>query len=76
MKFSELLIAAIHRSEIPPRFEPGAEEALAKPVAELIRAWLETHAPPDSHSEFDRGQKALLDQLLAELADARDVPAD
>ena len=29
MKFQDLLIAAIRRSEIPLRFEPGAEEAVA-----------------------------------------------
>ncbi len=32
MKFPELLVAAIQRSEIPLRFEPGAEEAVAKPL--------------------------------------------
>ena len=76
MKFFDLLISAIRRSEIPPRFEPGAEEALAKPVAELIRAWLEMHAPAELRSEFERGQKAILDQLLAELEGVREVPAD
>jgi len=33
MKFSELLIGAIGKSEIPLRFEPGAEEAVAAPVS-------------------------------------------
>ena len=29
MKFQDLLLAAIQRSEIPLRFEPGAVEAVA-----------------------------------------------
>ena len=39
LKFPDLLISAIKRSEIPLRFEPGAEEAVAKPVTEVLRAW-------------------------------------
>ena len=45
MKFPELLLEAINRSEIPLRFEPGADESVAAPVTELIRAWLLSHAP-------------------------------
>jgi hypothetical protein len=76
MKFSDLLIQAIRRSEIPPRFEPGAEEALAKPVTELLQAWLEVHAPEKLQTDFECGQKAVLEQLLAELQGARDVPGE
>ncbi len=75
MKFPELLIQAIQRSEIPLRFEPGAEEAVATPVTELLRAWLASHRPDSARSEFDDGQKALLDQLLDELDGTRDVPS-
>jgi hypothetical protein len=75
MKFPELLIQAIQRSEIPLRFEPGAEEAVATPVTELLRAWLASHRPDSSRSEFDDGQKALLDQLLDELEGTREIPS-
>jgi len=74
MKFAEVLIAAIRRSEIPLRFEPGAEEAVAKPVTEVLRAWLEAHEPPEARSEFDDGQKALIALLLDELNGSKDVP--
>jgi hypothetical protein len=67
MKFEELLIAAIQQSEIPLRFEPGAEEAVAKPVIEMLQAWITAHIPDDSDSEFDAGYRALAVQLLAEL---------
>jgi hypothetical protein len=74
MKFPELLIESIRRSEIPLRFEPGAEEAVAKPVIELLRAWIQVHAPDASTSEFNRGQVALIAQLLSELDGAREIP--
>ena len=69
MKFPDLLIASIQRSEIPLRFEPGAEDAVARPVTELLRVWLEAH-----QGEADESQRALLVQLLAELEGALDVP--
>lgn len=69
MKFPDLLIAAIQRSEIPLRFEPGAEESMAKPVTELLRVWIEAHQPTP-----DRGRQALIDRLLAELDGTEDVP--
>lgn len=75
MRFPELLIEAIRRSEIPLRFEPGAEEAVARPVTELVRAWIQTHAPDSVRSEFFDGQNALVRDLLAELDGSRDVPA-
>jgi hypothetical protein len=75
MKFPELLIQAIQRSEIPLRFEPGAEEAVATPVTELLRAWLNSHRPGSNRSEFDDGQKALIDQLMDELEGVREVPS-
>jgi hypothetical protein len=75
MKFPELLIQAIQRSEIPLRFEPGAEEAVATPVSELLRAWLTSHRPEGTRSEFDDGQKALIDQMLDELEGVREVPS-
>ncbi len=74
MKFPELLFQAIGRSEIPLRFEPGAEEAVAAPVTELIRTWLLSHARASSRSEFEDGRKALIQELLEELEGAREVP--
>ena len=55
MKFQELLIAAIQRAEIPLRFEPGAEEAVANPVTEVLKAWVSAHVPGDAGSDFDAG---------------------
>ncbi len=75
MRFPELLLQAIGRSEIPLRFEPGAEEAVAAPVTELIRAWLLSHAPGPSRSEFDDGRKAVVEELLEELNGSREIPA-
>ena len=69
MKFPDLLIAAIQRSEIPLRFEPGAEESVAKPVTELLRVWIEAHQP-----EADHSQQTLLARLLGELDGALDLP--
>jgi hypothetical protein len=74
MKFPELLIAAIQRAEIPLRFEPGADEAVAKPVTEILHAWITAHIPPDSDSEFDAGYRALGAQLLAELDGEAELP--
>ena len=74
MKFPELLLAAIQRSEIPLRFEPGAEESVAKPVTEILRAWVSAHTPPESDSEFDAGYRALAEQLIAELDGEADLP--
>ena len=74
MKFHDLLIAAIGRSEIPLRFEPGAEDAVAKPITELIEAWLSAHMPDHPATEFDRGRRALVLDLLAELTGAADLP--
>ena len=67
MKFQDLLIEAIGRSEIPLRFEPGAEESVAKPVIELIEAWITAHLPEDAATDTDRGRRTLALQLLAEL---------
>ena len=74
MKFQELLLAAIQRSEIPLRFEPGAEEAVAKPVTEVLRAWISAHLPDRSESDRDAGRRALALQLLAELEGSADLP--
>ena len=73
MTFAELLIAGIQRSEIPLRFEPGAEEAVAKPVTEVLHAWISAHLP-DGSSEFDAGYRALAERLLAELNGTADLP--
>jgi hypothetical protein len=67
MKFQELLLAAIESAEIPLRFEPGAGEAVAKPVIEMLRTWISGHIPPDTGSEFDAGWAALAAQLLTEM---------
>jgi hypothetical protein len=74
MKFHDLLLAAIGRSEIPLRFEPGADEAVAKPIAELLEAWISAHLPDHAASEFDRGRRALAVQLLAELEGSTELP--
>jgi hypothetical protein len=74
MKFNELLLAAIGRSEIPLRFEPGAEEAVAKPVTELIEAWITAHLPDEASGDFDRGRRALGLELLAELNGTAELP--
>ena len=74
MKFQELLIAAIRRSEIPLRFEPEAEESVAKPVTEVLHAWIAAHLPPASDAEFDAGYRALGEQLLAEVDGEADLP--
>jgi hypothetical protein len=74
MNFHELLLAAIENSEIPLRFEPGAGEAVAKPVIEMLQAWISAHIPPDTDSEFDRGWAALAAQLLAEIDRSSGLP--
>jgi len=76
MKFTDLLHAAIQRSEIPLRFEPGAEEAVAKPVIELLETWLEAHRPAQSSSPFAAGQAALIAQLIDEMRGERDLPGE
>lgn len=72
MKLPEMLLEAINRAEIPLRFEPGADESVAAPVTELLRAWLQAHA---SLGGSDAGRRALIDELLQELDGVRDVPA-
>ena len=74
MKFEELLIAAIQRSEIPLRFEPGAEEAVALPVIQSLQAWIAAHIPDAAGTEFDAGYRALAVQLLAELDGSANLP--
>ena len=75
MTFSELLLSAIQQSEIPLRYEPGAEEAVAEPVTRVLVAWVEAHMPGNENDEYARGQKAVLQQLLDELNGTRDLPA-
>jgi hypothetical protein len=74
MKFHDLMIEAIGRSEIPLRFEPGADEAVAKPVKELLEAWITAHLPDEATSDFDRGRRSLALQLLSELSGASELP--
>ena len=74
MKFQEVLIAAIQRSEIPLRFEPGAEEAVAQPVIEVLQAWISAHLPAAVKSDYESGYRALAVQLLAELNGSTDLP--
>jgi hypothetical protein len=75
LKFSQLLLAAIGQAEIPLRFEPGAEEAMAKPITDMLQVWVAAHLPDeDSGSEFDAGYRALAAQLLAELDDSASLP--
>jgi hypothetical protein len=73
MKFHDLLIEAIGRSEIPLRFEPGADESVSKPVMELLEAWITSHLPDDAATDFARGQRALAVQLLAELSGSTEL---
>ena len=73
MKFQDLLVAAIQRSEIPLRFEPGAEEAVAKPVIEVLKTWISAHVPAEDN-EFNAGRRALAVQLLAELDGSANLP--
>ena len=73
MKFEELLTAAIQRSEIPLRFEPGAEEAVAKPVTEVLKSWISAHVVADD-GDFNAGWRALAVQLLAELDGSANLP--
>lgn len=74
MLFPELLIEALKKSEIPLRFEPGAEESAASQVTDLVRVWLQAHEPQDSGTAFYSGQKALIARLLAELEGAAELP--
>ena len=74
MKFTDLLLGAIGRSEIPLRFEPGAAEAVAKPVTEMLQAWIQSHMPGPNESEFHAGYRALAVQLLNELEGSAVVP--
>ena len=74
MKFQDLLIAAIQRSEIPLRFEPGAEEAVAQPVTEALQAWVSAHLPESARSDYDAGYRALAVQLMAELDGSANLP--
>lgn len=76
MKFSELLIESIRQSEIPLRFEPGAEEAVAAPVTEMLKVWVAAHDPETATGEFDYGRKALVAQLLRELSDEADLAVE
>jgi hypothetical protein len=74
MLFPELLIEALKKSEIPLRFEPGAEESAAQQVTDLVRLWLQAHEPADSSTAFYGGQKALIARLLSELEGAVELP--
>jgi len=74
MKFSHLLVDTIRNSEIPLRFEPGAEEAVAEPVIALLKAWVAIHDPECASGDFEYGQKALVVRLLNELDDELDLP--
>ncbi len=76
MKFSELMLDSINQSEIPLRFEPGAEEAVAKPVIEMLKMWVAAHDPDPASGDFEYGQKALIVQLLQELEDSVDLPVE
>jgi len=74
VKFPELLIAATQRAEIPLRFEPSAEEAMAAAVTDLLRVWIAAHDPAAPVDDFENGRKALVQQLLEEVDGTREVP--
>jgi hypothetical protein len=74
MKFEELLIASIQRSEIPLRFEPGAEESVARPVIEMLQTWVAAHVPEAAGTDLDAGRRSLAVELLAELDGSAELP--
>jgi len=74
MKFEDLLIEAVQRSEIPLRFEPGAEESVTRPVIEMLQAWVAAHLPEQAGTEYDAGRRALAVQLMAELDGSAELP--
>lgn len=74
MTFSELLIVAMRRCEIPLRFEPGAEEAMASTVSEVVRAWVESHDPATPATDFAYGQRSVIRELIEELDGTRPLP--
>lgn len=76
MRFSELLTETIENAEIPLRFEPGAAEAVARPVIETLKVWVAAHDPSPAKSDFEFGQKALVVQLLEELDDRVDLAVE
>ena len=76
MKFSELLTGTIGQSEIPLRFEPGAEEAVVRPVIEMLKSWVAAHDPESASEAFELGQKALVVRLLEELSDEVELPVE
>ena len=76
MKFSNLLHEAIRSSEIPLRFEPGAEGSVAEPIIELLKAWVAIHEPDDASNDFEYGQKALIARMLEELEDQEEIPIE
>jgi hypothetical protein len=75
MKFSALLMDSIRQSEIPLRFEPGAEEAVARPVIEMLKSWVAIH-DQEASGDFGYGRKALVVRLLEELSDEVDLPVE
>ncbi len=74
MIFPELLIEAMRRCEIPLRFEPGAEEAMAGTVSAVVRAWVESHEPAAPSSDFDYGRRSVIRELIEELDGSRPLP--
>lgn len=74
MKFEALLIEAIQRSEIPLRFEPGAEEAVARPVIEMLQAWVAAHLPHKAGTDYEAGRRSLAVDLMAEIDGTAEVP--
>lgn len=49
---------------------------MAKPVTDLLQAWLEAHRPAEPKSDFDYGRQALIVELVDELRGAKDVPSE
>jgi hypothetical protein len=76
VKFSKLLTETIENAEIPLRFEPGAVEAVSRPIVETLKAWVAAHDPSNAKSDFEFGQKALVVQLLEELDDQIDLAVE
>jgi hypothetical protein len=74
MKFGDLLVATIRQSEIPLRFEPGAEEAITEPIRDFLKVWLEAHTPAKASTDYDYGRKHLVEELVSEVEGSRNLP--
>jgi hypothetical protein len=47
---------------------------MAKPILEVLKAWVQAHLPAEGDTEFDAGYRALAARLLAELDGSANLP--